>query len=156
MVDAGLAADGRVDLRQQRRGNLEERDAPLIDRRCKSRDVTDDAAAQRHHDGSAFGAQLEQAGEDVLQRLPVLVRFTVGNDHRFRVHAAVRKALPQWRLPVGGHSVIGDDHCLADGQPGQQRSGQPQRTSADMDRIGPLRERDLERPDVRFHHDAGS
>ncbi len=61
VVDAGLAAHRRVDLREQRRGHLHERHAALVDRGRESRHVADDASAQRDQRGRALGAQLEQA-----------------------------------------------------------------------------------------------
>ena len=48
-VDAGLAADGRVDLRQQRGRHLHEIDAAAQDRRGKAREIADHAAAERDH-----------------------------------------------------------------------------------------------------------
>ena len=47
MVDRGLAADRGVDLREQRRRDLDERHAALIDGRGEAGEVADDAAAQR-------------------------------------------------------------------------------------------------------------
>ena len=45
VVDADLAADRAVDLRQQRRRHLDDRDAAQIGRRREAGDVADDAAA---------------------------------------------------------------------------------------------------------------
>ena len=47
MVDRGLAAHRRVDLREQRRRHLNQRDAALISRRDEARDVADHAAPER-------------------------------------------------------------------------------------------------------------
>ena len=55
-VDAGLAADGRVHLRQQRGGDLQDRDAAHEDRGEESGHVVDDAAAERDDDAGAVGA----------------------------------------------------------------------------------------------------
>ena len=46
-VDPGLAAVGRVDLRDERRGDLHDRHAALVDRRAEPRDVADHAAPER-------------------------------------------------------------------------------------------------------------
>ena len=45
VVDADLAADRAVDLRQQRRRHLDDRDAAQVGRRGEAGDVADDAAA---------------------------------------------------------------------------------------------------------------
>ncbi len=47
VIDAGLPAHRRVDLRKQRRRHLHERHAALIDRRGETGEVADDAAAER-------------------------------------------------------------------------------------------------------------
>ena len=60
MVDAGLAADGRVDLREQRRRHLDERHAALIDSGCEAGDVTHDAAAEGDDHRLALGTQFEE------------------------------------------------------------------------------------------------
>ncbi len=46
VVDSGLAADRRVDLREQRGRHLDEGDAALVDRRGESGEIADHAAAQ--------------------------------------------------------------------------------------------------------------
>ena len=45
MVDTGLAADRRVDLGEQRRGNLEKRHATQVHGGCEAREVSDHAPA---------------------------------------------------------------------------------------------------------------
>ena len=56
-IDAGLAADRRVHLRQQRGGDLHHRDPAHEDGGQKSGHVVDDAAAERDHQAGAVGAQ---------------------------------------------------------------------------------------------------
>ena len=53
-IDADLAADGAVHLRQQRRRHLHERDAAQIGRRDKSRQVADHTAAERDDERFSF------------------------------------------------------------------------------------------------------
>ena len=48
-VHAGLAADGGVDLAQQRGGHVHHRDAPVVDRGGEPGGVGDHAAADGHH-----------------------------------------------------------------------------------------------------------
>ena len=55
-VDAGLAADGGVDLGEQRRWELHVVDAAHVDGGEKAGDVPDDAAAERKQEGVAVGA----------------------------------------------------------------------------------------------------
>ncbi len=82
VVDAGLAADRRVDLREQRRRHLHERHSALIDRRGEAGDVADDAAAERDQRRRALGLLLEQARQHVGERRPSLVRLAVGDEDR--------------------------------------------------------------------------
>ena len=51
VIHTRLAADGRIDLRQQRCRHLHERDPALINRRGEPADITDDAPAQRDKHG---------------------------------------------------------------------------------------------------------
>ena len=100
MVDAGLPANGRVDLREQRRGHLHERHAALVDRRGEARDVANDAAAQRDERRRALSAQFEKAREHVLQRRPVLVCLAVGHSTISPARRPRPRGLPQRREPV--------------------------------------------------------
>ena len=109
-LTAGLAADRRIDLREQRRRHLHERHAALVDRRGEAGEVADDAAAERDQRRRAFGAQLEQARQDVVQRRPVLVRFAVGHEHDLAANAArATSAALQRREVMRGDDGIGDD-----------------------------------------------
>ena len=83
MVDCGLATNRRVDLREQRRRNLDQRHAPLVCRRRETGEVADDASAQCDQDRRAFRADLEQPRVDVIQRSPVLVCLAIGHDDGF-------------------------------------------------------------------------
>ena len=60
-VHADLAADRRVDLRQQRRRHLDERDAAQEGRGREARHVADDAAPDGHDDRPAVGAPARPA-----------------------------------------------------------------------------------------------
>ena len=105
MVDAGLAADGRVDLREQRRRHLHEGHAALVDRGRESGEVADDAAAERDQHRRALRAHLEEAGQDVLQRRPVLVRLAVRYQQRFVADAA-RPRGSRERAPANAHATV--------------------------------------------------
>ncbi len=53
---------------------------------------------------------------------------------------------------MGGNGVVGDDDRIPDGLAGKQRPGEAHGARADMDRIGALAKRDLERAVVSFRH----
>ena len=63
-VDAGLAADRGIDLRQQRGRDLHEVHAAASDRGGKAGEVADDAAAKREDDIAALELGIEDAGDD--------------------------------------------------------------------------------------------
>ena len=90
MIDRGLAADRRVDLGEQRRRHLQQGHAPLIGRRGESGQIADDTAAERNQQSRAFGAQLEQARVDIVERRPILVRFAFGDEHGLAANAAAQ------------------------------------------------------------------
>ncbi len=56
-IDAGLAADRGVDLRQQRRRHLHEIDAAAHARRGEAGEIADDAAAERNREIAALDAR---------------------------------------------------------------------------------------------------
>ena len=118
MVDAGLAADRRVDLREQRRRHLHERHAALVDRGGEAGEVADDAAAQRDQRRRALGPQLEEARQDVVQRRPGLVRLAVRDEDRLAGDARRGEARAQRREPVRGDDRIGDDDRARRGSSG--------------------------------------
>ena len=74
-VDRGLAAHRRIDLGEQSRRHLHEPATTPQDAGGKAGQVTDDAAAQRHHRIAAFDSQLQQALGDLGERRPVLAGF---------------------------------------------------------------------------------
>ena len=89
MVDADLAADRAVDLRQQRRRHLDDRDAAQVGGRGEAGDVADHAAADRDDGGGAVGAGPDQRVVDAADRLQLFVALAVGDQDRlFAVSAA--------------------------------------------------------------------
>ena len=65
-VDAGLAADGGIDLRQQRGRHLHEIDAAAQDRRGKAGEIADHAAAERDHEIVALDLGRDQRLADLF------------------------------------------------------------------------------------------
>ena len=78
MVDAGLAADRGVDLREQRRRHLHEVDAALVAGGGEAGHVADDAAAERDDAGVAVEAGGDQRVEDARDVAERLVLLAVG------------------------------------------------------------------------------
>ncbi len=66
-VDAGLAADRGIDLRQQRGRHLHEIDAAAHDRRRKAGEIADHAAAQRDHEIVALDLRGDQRLADLFE-----------------------------------------------------------------------------------------
>ena len=142
-IDAGLSADRRIDLRQQRRRHLDERDSPLVRGRRETRDVADDAAAQRDDRRLAVESRLEQSIENRRPRIDGLVLLSVrnGDDRRVRARFFERIAHPakkQW-----GNCLVGDDGKLRIGS-GQQRRHRVQRAVTDVDRVFAAGQRDVD------------
>src|ERR671934_260648 len=80
MVDGGLAADGRVDLREQRGRYLHEAHAALVDRRGKAGEVADDAAAKSDDGSVAAEARREQFLKNAVERGPALRALAILHD----------------------------------------------------------------------------
>ena len=111
MIDAGLAADGGIHLRQQRGGHLHEGDAALVAGGGKAGHVADHAAAERDDAGvarEAVGDQHVEHARDVRERL---VHLAVGQRH---LDAAPRRErggeLGGVQRPDGG---VGDQQHVA-------------------------------------------
>jgi hypothetical protein len=66
-IDPGLAADRRVDLRQQRGRHLHEIDAAAQDRRRKAGEIADHAAAERDHQIVALDFGRDQRLGDLFE-----------------------------------------------------------------------------------------
>ncbi len=82
MIDADLAADRAVDLREQRRRDLHHRHAAQVGRRREAGDVADDAAADGDDRRRAIGAGADQRVVDAADGGQVLEAFAVGNEDR--------------------------------------------------------------------------
>ena len=66
-VDAGLAADRGIDLRQQRGRHLHEIDAAADDRCGKAGEIADHAAAERDDEIVALDLRRDQRFADLLE-----------------------------------------------------------------------------------------
>ena len=68
MVDRGLAAQRRIDLRDHRGRNLHQRHATHVGRRSKAGQVADHAAAQREHGAAPIEFRRDKRVVNALQR----------------------------------------------------------------------------------------
>ena len=77
MVYANLAADRTVDLRQQCRGHMRQRDAPQISGGREACDVTHDSAADGDDGASPVRLAPDERLEDLCRGLKVLVPLSI-------------------------------------------------------------------------------
>lgn len=91
-VDAGLAADRGIDLRQKRGGHLDEIHAAPDDAGGEAREVSDHAAAERDHRVAALQPRREHAVDDLLQGVEALGLLAGRKHDRRRFDAAPGKA----------------------------------------------------------------
>src|SRR6266581_860812 len=134
---AGLAADRRVDHREQRGGELDVRDAAEIRGRHESGDVTHDAAPER--DDRAIPPELrgEQLVGQRRPRLPRLVPLASWKLQQLYLHLGVVQ-LRNELFPVQLRHVRIRDHRVAGGRAAvpQQRRQVGQEPAADDDVVG--------------------
>ena len=81
-VDCGLAADGGIDLRQERGRHLDVIDAAANDRCGKAAEIADHAAAERHDDIAAFDPGRQQIVADPFKKTEALAAFAGRHLHR--------------------------------------------------------------------------
>ena len=107
MVDAGLASDRGVDLREQRRRYLRIADAALVAGGREAGDVAHDASTQRQHGGVAVHLFVDQRVDDPPGGLQGLVALSVGQ------YALGDAPFRQGRCQLGRYSArhggVGDD-----------------------------------------------
>lgn len=149
MVDGGLAAYRGVHLRQQGGGNLDERCAALVAGGGKAGHVADNAAAQGDQGGLALGIGTQQRVENQIERLPVLVRFAIGQHDRHHLHALGLQRPLQARQIERGNGGIGDDGRLWNGQGRQQQFDLVQQSVADMNGVAGVGQGQIEGNHVR-------
>ena len=82
VVDADLAADRAVDLRQERRGHLDDRHAAKVGRGGEPGDVADDAAADGDDGRRAIGRGANQRIVDASDGRELLVALAIGDEDR--------------------------------------------------------------------------
>ena len=80
MIDTGLAAHRRVDLRQQRGRDLHERDAAHVGCCSEAGQIADDATTECDHGGLAITFFCQQDIEYLHQAGPGLLLLAIGQD----------------------------------------------------------------------------
>ena len=122
-VDAGLAPVGGVDLRDERRRHLHDRDAALVGGGAEAREVADDAAAEREHVVAVLHPGPGEAAQHAPRLLPGLRRLA-GRDGDRRRHVAEALAVEAPDRLVGheeGAAVHGRRHAAEDAPPDEHR-----------------------------------
>ena len=110
VIDAGLAADARIDLGQQRRRHLDDRDAAQERRRDEPGHVADHAAADRHHEVAPVRADLDQPvvhrldAAQVLALLAAVRRQDLDVPPELSQRRLDRRAEPLPDVAVGDHA----------------------------------------------------
>src|SRR6185295_4245291 len=82
VVDADLAADGAVHLREQRRRHVDQSDAAQVGRGGEARHVADDAPAQGDERGRAIGIGADERLVNPCDGRQLLVALAVGDQDR--------------------------------------------------------------------------
>ena len=108
-IDRGLAADGRIDLRQKACRNLHKAHAAPDDGGGKARQITHHAPAQRHHDVATLHAGGDNAFRHPFERLPALGRFARLDNHGCMPDAGMVEAGLQGGQMIAREIGIGDD-----------------------------------------------
>ena len=151
-VDAGLAADRAVDLRQQGRRDLHEIDAAQQCRGGKPGEVADDAAAERHQHRAALDADRQNVLGEPPEMREVLGFLAGRQQHRLVRDPGCGEAVPERREVMAGDILVGDDDGLAAAQ--QRRElipGSLQQLRADQNVVAAGAQLDPQFLD-RFHH----
>ena len=78
-IDAGFAPDRAVDLGHDGRGNLHQRDTPLVNGGNEARQVADHPAAQGDNKGTAVESRFDHAVAQAFGRGEALRRFAGGH-----------------------------------------------------------------------------
>ena len=152
-VDAGLAADGAVDLRQQGGRDLHEVDAAQHDRGREPREVADYAAAQRHQRRAALDARRQQLVDHLFQLFEALGLLARRQDDGVAVDTRRGKGARQARQVQLGHRAVGQHHGARLPEHGLQvPAGVREQAAADQDVVAARAK--LEAQTIRFDHCA--
>ena len=129
-VDAGLAADRGIDLRQQRSRHLHEIDAAAQDRGSKAGEVADHAAAERNHEIVALDLGCDQSLAHLFEDGIALGALAFLDDDVRRRNSGLRQRGFGLCEPMACDGAVGHDggarsrpqrsHSLAERWPGRR------------------------------------
>jgi hypothetical protein len=145
VIDRRLAADGRVDLSQDRGRELHEVDSAHVSRRREARDIADGAAAECEYGRGPVEPGRQELVPAVLrdrQRLrPLALRhFDRGDREAGRLEARHHRLAVEAR----DRAVADQRSATPDPQLAKARADGPERARGDDDAIGPVSEGDVD------------
>ena len=76
-IYSGLSTHGRIDLREQSRRDLNQRNAAQVNRGRKSGEVAHDASTERNHGIASLETRFAYEAKRLLERAQRLVAFAV-------------------------------------------------------------------------------
>ena len=136
-VDAGLAADGGIDLGEERGRDLHQPDAAAEDACGEAAEIADDATAERHDRVAALDAELEQLLRDLGEHREAFARFA-GRHHHLAEEEAAEARLQALQIKPGHRRVADHGAAGAGHRGGNARAGAVEQRRADDDVIAPL------------------
>ncbi|MNX86132.1 hypothetical protein D3C86_1180010 [compost metagenome] len=144
-VDARLAADGRIDLCQQRGRYLHEAHAATHDARCKTGEIADNAAAECDHRIVTLHSCRQNRIADGDQMLEALGLFASRQGERNGLDAISLQAIHQAFEIKRRDMFIGDDRRAPALQPRRNFAARPaDQARPDQNVIGALAERHMD------------
>ena len=136
-VDRRLAADGAVDLGEERRRHLDESEAPEHQARRQPGDVADHPAAQRNHDRRPFGPGFENLLDQPLELRKALGRLAVGQDEAAMAETGgIERRLQPPQMQAGDGLVGDDEQRRRAREPGEMRTRGVDQPVGDEDVVG--------------------
>ena len=154
-VDAGLAADRGIDLRQERGRHLDEVHAAPHDACRETGEVADHAAAERNDRVAAFEPRGKHAVHDVLKCRETLGLLAGRQCDGDIADAGRVEAGSQCRKMRGGDVLVGDHSHANAGQARRDLvAGTLDQAVADQDVVGALAEPDIDGGQLGCRHAA--
>ena len=151
-VNSDFPADAAVDLCQERRGNLKERNSPCKRGRDESSQVADHAAANGQHDRFAIGAQVNQVLPHRFGHRHRFARLTRFGNQNVDVHVRLQQTVPH-RLRVREFDMfVGDyDRILGVTPRPDKTTCTTQIAGSNFNIVGPFAEINVNDRLVRIH-----
>jgi hypothetical protein len=136
-VDGGLAADGRIHLRQQRCRHLHIIDAAPHSGGGESGEIADNAAAERHHEIAALDARPNHVLAHTLKHRIAFGSFPGRDDNAAGLDAGLRKrSLCRSQMLLRDNLIGHDSDARTGPQRGNTSAETGQKTAPDNDIVG--------------------